>query len=78
MSELMRLLSLFYACDVSAETEFPSPQQWVACMGHYHAVKAHFAEDLSGPTAQIVGYQRWKDWEAENAALVAQLRDRVR
>ena len=78
MTDLIRLLSLFYACDVAAETQFPSPQEWATCMGHYHAVKAHFADDLSGPQAQIEGYRRWKAWEAAHPALVAELRGRFR
>ncbi|WP_415921053.1 hypothetical protein [Tateyamaria sp. SN6-1] len=78
MTELFRLLSLFYACDVAAETRFPSPDEWARCMGHYHAVKEHFAEDLNGPAAQIEGYRRWKAWEDANPALVAELRGRFR
>ena len=78
MTELLRLLSLFYACDVAAETQFPTPSEWARCMGHYHAVKEHFADDLSGPAAQIEGYKRWKAWEDANPALVAELRDRFR
>lgn len=78
MTDLLRLLSLFYACDVAAETTFPTPDEWARCMGHYHAVKAHFAGDLTGPQAQIEGYRRWKAWEAENALLVAELRSQFR
>ena len=77
MTELMRLLALYYACEVSAETTFPSPQDWARCMGHYHDVKAHFAGDLTGPQAQIEGYRAWKMWEDENGVLVAQLRERA-
>ena len=78
MTELLRLLSLFYACDVAAETRFPSPSEWARCMGHYHAVKAHFADDLTGAEAQIEGYRRWKAWEKANPVLVAELRSRFR
>ena len=78
MTDLLRLLSLFYACDVAAETEFPTPTEWARCMAHYHAVKAHFADGMSGPQAQIEGYRRWKAWEDANPALVAELRSRVR
>ncbi|WP_299742913.1 hypothetical protein [uncultured Tateyamaria sp.] len=77
MTELMRLLSLYYACEVTAETQFPSPTEWARCMGHYHAVKTHFAGNLTGPQAQIEGYRAWKMWEDQNGALVAQLRDRA-
>ncbi len=77
MTELIRLLALYYACEVTAETQFPSPTEWARCMGHYHAVKAHFAGDLTGPQAQIEGYRAWKTWEVENGVLVAQLRDRA-
>ncbi|MEM7631692.1 MAG: hypothetical protein AAF227_06705 [Pseudomonadota bacterium] len=78
MTDLLRLLSLFYACDVAAETTFPTPDEWARCMGHYHAVKAHFAGDLTGPQAQIEGYRRWKAWEDANPALVTELRSRFR
>ena len=78
MTELLRLLSLYYACDVAAETQFPSPTEWARCMGHYHAVKMAFAWDLTGPEAQIEGYRRWKTWEAENGDIVADLRSRAR
>lgn len=77
MSELLRILVLYYACDVSAEVHFPSPEEWTRCMGHYHEIKARFADDLSGTDAQVVGYQRWKTWEAENPELVASLRERA-
>ncbi|WP_299615364.1 hypothetical protein [uncultured Tateyamaria sp.] len=77
MTELMRLLALYYACEVSAETQFPSPTEWARCMGHYHAVKSHFAEGSTDPQAQIEGYRAWKMWEEENGVLVAQLRDRA-
>lgn len=77
MSELLRILVLYYACDVSAETQFPSPTQWERCMGHYHEIKSRFAEDLDGPRAQIEGYQRWKEWEEQNPNLVASLRERA-
>ncbi len=78
MSELFRVLVLYYACDIAAETQFPSPEEWARCMGHYHAVKAHFARDLDGPEAQMVGYRRWKAWEADNPHLVETLRERAR
>ena len=78
MTELFRLLTLFYACDVAAETEFPSPAEWARCMGHYHEIKAHFTPELTGPQAQIEGYRRWKAWEADNAALVEQMREKAR
>ena len=78
MTDLIRLLALYYSCDVSAETQFPSPQQWANCMGHYHQIKAHFADDLTGSEAQIEGYRRWKVWETENSELVASLRTRAK
>ncbi|MEO9685453.1 MAG: hypothetical protein ABJR46_00525 [Tateyamaria sp.] len=78
MTDLIRLLALYYTCDVSAETQFPSPQQWANCMGHYHQIKTHFADDLDGPAAQIEGYARWKIWEKENSELVASLRTRAK
>lgn len=77
MSDLLRLLVLYYTCDVSAQAQFPSPQDWARCMGHYHQIKSHFADGLDGPAAQVEGYRRWKTWEAENPALVASLRARA-
>lgn len=78
MSEFLRLLSLYYACEIAAETHFPSPEEWTRCMGYYHEVKVHFADDLNGAAAQIEGYRRWKEWEAMNPQLVETLRDRAR
>lgn len=78
MTELLSLLNLFYACDIAAETRFPTPQEWATCMGYYAQIKALFAPELSGPEAQMEGYLRWKAWEAENAALVAEMRENAR
>ncbi|WP_299729943.1 hypothetical protein [uncultured Tateyamaria sp.] len=78
MSEFLRLLALYYACEIAAETQFPAPDEWTRCMGHYHAVKVRFAQDLTGPAAQIEGYRRWKEWEAMNPDVVESLRDRAR
>ncbi len=76
MSELFRVLVLYYACDIAATARNLTPPEWTICMGYYAEVKRHFAEDETGPKAHRIGYLRFKAWEAENPAIVSDLRAR--
>lgn len=76
MSEILRILVMYYACDIAAEARFPSPEEWARCMGYYTQVKTHFAAQADGPARLVEGYRNFKDWERANPALVADLRAR--
>jgi hypothetical protein len=76
MSELLRVLVLYYACDAAATERHPTPAEWARCMGHYADIKRHFAQGETGPDGNRVGYLGFKAWEAENPSLVADLRRR--
>ncbi|WP_299373316.1 hypothetical protein [uncultured Tateyamaria sp.] len=76
MAEILRIMVLYYACEVSAETQFPSPQEWARCMGYYHAIKRHFADGEVGPDANARGYLAFREWEAAHPDTVAELRAR--
>ncbi|SPH20597.1 hypothetical protein ASD8599_01334 [Ascidiaceihabitans donghaensis] len=72
MIELLRLLSLYYACDNTAAQRMLTADEIASCTGHYAAIKSHFA-DTDTPD-RMAGYKRFKIWETENAELVVQLR----
>lgn len=69
MTEFLRVLALYYACDSAAALRPLTPSEWAACMVHYDAVKAQF-----DGTSNVDRYRAFKAWELENGALVAQLR----
>lgn len=76
MSELFRVLVLYYACDIAAAERHLTPPEWTTCMGYYAEVKRHFAEGETGPEAHRIGYLGFKAWETENPAIVFDLRAR--
>lgn len=76
MSELFRVLVLYYACDIAAAERHLTRPEWTVCMGYYAEVKRHFAGDVTGPQAHRQGYLGFKAWEAENPGVVADLRAR--
>ncbi len=73
MTELLRLLSLYYACDQIAAQRPLSSAEVAACMDHYTAVKSHFSEPQD---TNVDAYLRFKAWEQANPAMVAQIRQR--
>lgn len=84
MSEFLRLLAVYYACDHAAALRPLTAAEVAACMGHYNAVKSHFVTDLPPPassedrsTTSNLAFTRFKRWESENQRLVADLRARV-
>lgn len=76
MSELFRVLVLYYACDIAAAERHLTRPEWTICMGYYAEIKNHFAEGETGPKAHRIGYLGFKAWEAENPAIVSDLRAR--
>ena len=72
MSELFRLLALYYACDNTAAMRTLTASEVAACMQHYTAIKTHFAANARDD--RNAGYQRFKIWERENGDLVVRLR----
>ena len=78
MSELLRTLVLYYACDMAAAVAPPSRDEVIRCLTHYQHIKRHFAQGETGPRGNTAGYLGFKSWEAENPDLVAQLRARTR
>lgn len=73
----MSLLAIHYLCDVASTAEMLNRSQMLDCMENYQAVKNHFV-DLTDtrPTGvrNAAAYTAFKSWEAQNHALVAQLR----
>ncbi|MEM8579098.1 MAG: hypothetical protein AAGF60_14710 [Pseudomonadota bacterium] len=69
MSEFLRVLALYYACDSAAALRPLTAAEVALCMGHYNAVKAHFAGETN-----VARYRAFKSWEAANGDIVAQLK----
>ena len=85
MTPLLTLLGLYYLCDQAAAHRGLAPGEVARCMAHYEALKLEFIpEEPARPgsaerAAQIRrGYAGFKQWEAANAALVADLRAQAR
>ncbi|WP_415403660.1 hypothetical protein [Tateyamaria sp. SN3-11] len=76
MTELLRIMVLYYSCDMAAAVQPLTPDEAARCIAHYREIKRHFAQGETGPRANVTGYLGFKTWEAENAALVADLRAR--
>lgn len=78
MTELFRLLALYYACDAIALERPLTRHETGLCMGHYEAVKDHF-RPAHGDVGQAnrAAYRAFKDWEQRNPDTVADLRARA-
>mmetsp|Transcript_17971 Transcript_17971/g.27366 ORF Transcript_17971/g.27366 Transcript_17971/m.27366 type:complete len:83 (+) Transcript_17971:57-305(+) len=74
MTEILRVLVLYYACDIAAAERHLTPPEWDVCMGYYAEVKRHFAGGETGPQSHRLGYLGFKEWEDKNPVLVTQLR----
>jgi hypothetical protein len=73
MSELLRLLAMYYACDNTATQRMLSQSEIAMCIERYNAVKAYFSGATDDP---LEGYRQFKVWERKNGDLVVQLRAR--
>jgi len=69
MTEFLRVLALYYACDSAAALRPLTPSEWATCTRHYEAVKAHF-----DGTTSAERYTAFKMWERDNGELVAEIR----
>ena len=81
MSECLTLLSFYYMCDAAAMERSLSPTEIIACSRSYEEVKMYFAglDPMPIGTADMAArnrdaYRAFKDWEAQNEALVADLK----
>ncbi len=84
MSDLLTLLKVLYACNLTAEQAPVSQAQALFCVNTLEAVKMQFLteNEVSAlqelqPSEQIEvrlrGYRRFKLWEADNPTLVRQI-----
>ena len=89
MNELINLLKILYACNLLAEQSPPSLEQAVFCVEIHDQVKLQFLTKTELDQIQKVplkrqneitlrGYERFKQWEAENVELVEDLREQQR
>lgn len=83
MTEFLRLLSMYYMCDSIAAIRPLDPEEYMRCQGTYETVKMYFSgletdELVDASARNRMAYIGFKDWEAENAELVAQLRASAR
>lgn len=75
MPDFLAALALYYLCDVTAATHGLTQTQMSRCMQTYELVKNSFApDDPDLGTRNVSAYTAFKAWEAQNHALVAQLR----
>ena len=81
MTEFLALLALHYICDHAAATRGLSPAEVSHCMANYETIKHGFIDEplatLGTPERAAqnrAGYAGFKAWEADNAALVDELR----
>ncbi|MEL6807597.1 MAG: hypothetical protein AAFO97_07435 [Pseudomonadota bacterium] len=78
MAELVVLLSVYYKCAALAETGSLTQAERFACNNTYQEAKRHFVDDEPGavltPEQNRQAYLRFKSWEAENADLIAALK----
>lgn len=83
MTELLAILSIYYQCATLAEDWKLTQAERFACRDVYQTAKRMFLEDGEhDPNARLtadqnlLAYSRFKAWEAENAALVEEMRRR--
>ena len=86
MNELINLLKILYACNAMAQQSPPSLEQAVFCVDIHDQVKLQFLTNPELDQIQRVplkqqnkitlrGYERFKQWEAENIELVQKLQE---
>jgi|GEM_PF-4160396 len=89
MSKLLLILSSFYQCDIAIVEHGIGPQEMRECLVIADKVSATFLTEeeriLRASMAQdgrlemmTEGLKRFKTWETENTAIVAQLRFQAR
>lgn len=83
MIEIVTLLSIYYHCTALAEDGLLSQSERFDCNRTYQQVKREFVKDTADPfdyalksQQNVLAFQRFKSWEAENADLVRQLKQR--
>ena len=89
MSKLLLVLSAFYQCDIAITEHSITQAEMRECIAIADKLSATFltrderlqraAMEKDGRLEMMtLGLRRFKDWEAENAALVAKLRFQAR
>lgn len=85
MTQILALLTLYYACDQAAAHRGLHGPEVTSCMANYEVLKLAFIDEAPAPlgsperAAQIrLGYTGFKLWEAENADLVEEMREQAR
>lgn len=82
MMKLLTLLSVYYTCTAQAEQGLLTRAERFECNSSYQQIKRHFAG--KAPNAiltheqNVAAYRMFKDWEAENADLVNDLKSYAR
>lgn len=83
MIELVTLLTFYYKCAALAEEGLLTQGERFACNSTYQEIKSAFVEETVPPSdpvlrskQNVLAYQRFKSWEAENADLVRELKQR--
>ena len=83
MIELVTLLSIYYKCAALAEDGLLTKRERFSCNNTYQQVKREFVPDTADPSdyalksqQNILAFQRFKSWEAENAEIVRELKER--
>ena len=79
MTEFLKLLAIYYMCDSTAAVRPLSAEEFMSCQYTYETVKSYFSGlDVGTPTdiaaRNRTAYAGFKAWEAENAALVSEMR----
>ena len=83
MIEIVALLTVYYQCAALAEDGLLTQTERFACNDTYQQIKREFVKDTAAPTdyvlrskQNVLAFQRFKSWEAENADLVRELKQR--
>ena len=74
MNTFLSILAAYYMCDAAATAGTLRDLDVRQCTAFYEEVKSR----APGPQGSRSGYVRFKAWEAENAALVARMKDDAR
>ena len=85
MIEIVALLTVYYQCTALAEEGLLTQTERFACNSTYQQIKREFVQDIADPSdsdyvlrsqQNVLAFQRFKTWEAENADLVRELKQR--
>lgn len=84
MPEIVALLAIYYTCAAQAAEGLLTQQERFACNETYQQAKRLFLDDealrrpgsVLTPEQNTRAFLRFKTWERENAALVAELKAR--